>query len=83
MGLTRAIASEVGRHGIRANVVAPGFIETDMTAALPAKARERNVAQIPMGRMGSADEVAAAIVWLLGDSCPYATGTTLRVAGGR
>jgi NAD(P)-dependent dehydrogenase (short-subunit alcohol dehydrogenase family) len=82
--LTTGLAQEVGPRGIRVNGVAPGIVRTDIHAAAgdPGRA-ERVAASVPLGRVGEPSEVAEAIVWLLGDACPYATGATLRVAGGR
>jgi NAD(P)-dependent dehydrogenase (short-subunit alcohol dehydrogenase family) len=82
--LTVGLAQEVAPRGIRVNGVAPGIVRTDIHAAAGDPDRvERVAGKVPLGRVGEPDEVAAAIVWLLGDSCPYATGATLRVAGGR
>jgi len=82
--LTHGLAQEVAARGIRVNGVAPGIIRTDIHAAAGDSGRlERVGPQVPMGRAGEPDEVAEAIAWLLSDACPYATGTTLRVAGGR
>jgi NAD(P)-dependent dehydrogenase (short-subunit alcohol dehydrogenase family) len=82
--LTFGLAQEVAARGIRVNGVAPGIVRTDIHAAAGDAGRlDRAVANIPAGRVGEPEEVAEAIAWLLGDSCPYATGTTLRVAGGR
>jgi NAD(P)-dependent dehydrogenase (short-subunit alcohol dehydrogenase family) len=78
------LAQEVASRGIRVNGVAPGIVRTDIHAAAGDAGRlERVAPRVPMGRVGEPEEVAEAIAWLLGDSCRYATGATLRVAGGR
>jgi 3-oxoacyl-[acyl-carrier protein] reductase len=64
------------------NAVAPGFIETDMTASLPDKAREAMVGQIPLGRAGTARDIAAAVVFLASDQAAYITGQVIHVSGG-
>jgi NAD(P)-dependent dehydrogenase (short-subunit alcohol dehydrogenase family) len=82
--LTHGLAQEVAGRGIRVNGVAPGIVRTDIHAAAGDPGRlERVGSRVPLGRPGEPEEVAEAIAWLLGDSCPYATGATLRVAGGR
>jgi NAD(P)-dependent dehydrogenase (short-subunit alcohol dehydrogenase family) len=82
--LTHGLAQEVAARGIRVNGVAPGIVRTDIHAAAGDAGRLDRVApRVPLGRVGEPEEVAEAIAWLLGDSCPYATGATLRVAGGR
>lgn len=82
--LTFGLAQEVAPAGIRVVGVAPGIIRTGLHAAAGDPGRvERVAGDLPMGRAGEPDEVAAAIVWLMSDACPYATGATLRVAGGR
>lgn len=82
--LTHGLAQEVAARGIRVNGVAPGIVRTDIHAAAGDAGRLDRVAPgVPLGRVGEPEEVAEAIAWLLGDSCPYATGATLRVAGGR
>ena len=82
--LTHGLAQEVAARGIRVNGVAPGIVRTDIHAAAGDPGRLDRVApRVPLGRVGEPEEVAEAIAWLLGDSCPYATGATLRVAGGR
>jgi len=82
LGFSRSLALEVARRGITVNVVAPGFIETDMTAALPEKAREALLSQVPMGRAGTPEEVAHAVVFLASDKASYITGTVIHVNGG-
>ncbi len=81
-GLTRALAREVGSRGITVNCVAPGFIDTDMTDRLPAAQKAALLAQIPLGRLGSADEVAHAVAFLASPEAGYVTGVELHVNGG-
>ena len=81
-GFTRSLALEVASRGITANVVAPGMIETDMTAALDERAREALGGRIPMGRLGTAEDVAAAVCFLASDEASYITGQVVGVNGG-
>ena len=82
--LTHGLAQEVAPRGIRVNGVAPGLIRTGIHAAAGEPGRPERIAPaVPLGRAGEPEEIAAAVSWLLGDECPYATGATLRVAGGR
>jgi len=82
IGLTRAIAMEIASRNITVNAVAPGFIETPMTDVLSDKVKEELKTRIPLGRMGSARDVAAAIVFLASDEAGYITGHVLDVNGG-
>jgi 3-oxoacyl-[acyl-carrier protein] reductase len=82
IGLTKSLAREVGGRHITVNAVAPGFIETEMTMALPGSARDAAVAAIPAGRLGTPVEVAAAIVFLAGPDAAYINGHVLHVDGG-
>ncbi|MDE0054467.1 MAG: 3-oxoacyl-ACP reductase FabG [Gammaproteobacteria bacterium] len=81
-GFTRALAREVGTRGITVNAVAPGFIDTDMTAELSDSQRAEMMQRIPLGRMGDAEEVAAAVSFLVSDEAGYITGETVHVNGG-
>ena len=82
VGMARSIARELGSRSITANVVAPGFIETDMTAVLPEEQQAAYRQQIPLGRMGSAEEVADAVTWLASEKAGYVTGAVIPVDGG-
>jgi 3-oxoacyl-[acyl-carrier protein] reductase len=82
IGLTKAIAIEIASRNITVNAVAPGFIETPMTDVLPDKVKDELKARIPLGRLGSARDVAAAIVFLASDEAGYITGHVLNVNGG-
>ena len=82
VGLARSVTRELGGRGITANVVAPGFIETDMTAALPEATQAEYKKAIPAGRYGSAAEVAATIAWLASDEAAYVSGAVVPVDGG-
>lgn len=82
VGMTKALAQEVGSRGITVNVVAPGFVETAMTDALNADQRARLVGGIPLGRMGRPEDVAAAVAYLASDEAAWVTGAVLHVNGG-
>ncbi|MFP6835623.1 MAG: SDR family NAD(P)-dependent oxidoreductase, partial [Pseudomonadales bacterium] len=81
-GFTRSLAAEIGSRGITVNAIAPGFIETDMTAELNADQIGQMLARIPLGRLGSIDDVAEAVAYLVSDGAAYVTGETLSVNGG-
>ena len=80
--LARSIARELGSRGITANVVAPGFVSTDMTAELPEKRQQEILAQVPLGRLAQADEIADVVRFLAGDAAGYITGAVGPVDGG-
>jgi 3-oxoacyl-[acyl-carrier protein] reductase len=82
IGLTKSLAQEVASRNITVNAVAPGFIDTDMTQALAAELKERITAVIPLGRLGTAEEVAGAVRFLASDEAAYITGHVLSVNGG-
>jgi len=82
LGFTKSLARELGSRGITVNAVAPGFIDTDMTRALPDANRQALLQQIPLNRLGSPDDIAAAVVFLASPAGAYVTGETLHVNGG-
>ncbi|TSA22543.1 MAG: 3-oxoacyl-ACP reductase FabG [Betaproteobacteria bacterium] len=82
MGFSKSLAREVGSRGITVNCVAPGFIDTDMTRALPEAQREALAKQIPLGRLGGVEDIAHAVAYLASDGAAYVTGVTLHVNGG-
>ncbi|MCH9745425.1 MAG: 3-oxoacyl-ACP reductase FabG [Proteobacteria bacterium] len=82
MGFTKSLAREVGPRGITVNCVAPGFIKTDMTDALPEEQKEALSKQIPMGRLGSVEEIAGSVLFLASDAGAYVTAQTIHVNGG-
>jgi 3-oxoacyl-[acyl-carrier protein] reductase len=82
VGLARSLARELGSRTITANVVAPGFVDTEMTAALPDERKAALLAAIPLGRYAAPDEVAGVVVWLASDAAAYVTGAVIPVDGG-
>ena len=82
LGFTKSLAREIGSRNITVNTVAPGFIDTDMTRELAEEQREALAGQIPLGRLGAAEEVAAAVVFLASPAAAYITGETIHVNGG-
>ncbi|MBQ0722210.1 MAG: 3-oxoacyl-ACP reductase FabG [Paraperlucidibaca sp.] len=81
-GFSRALAAEIASRNITVNSIAPGFIETDMTQALPEAQRELLLKQVPAGRLGQPEDIASAVAFLASDAASYITGTTLHVNGG-
>mgnify|MGYP001815021018 CR=1 FL=1 len=82
IGFSKSLAREIGSRGITVNVVAPGFIDTDMTKVLPDEQREGMLAQVPLGRLGEGDDIANAVLFLASGGGAYITGETLHVNGG-
>ena len=82
VGMSKSVAREVASRGVTVNCVAPGFIETDMTAALPEDVKTSLQAQIPAARLGKTDDIAAAVLYLASEPAGYVTGTVLHVNGG-
>jgi 3-oxoacyl-[acyl-carrier protein] reductase len=82
IGFSKSLAREVGSRGITVNVVAPGFIATDMTAQLGDEQKERLVQQVPVGRLGNVEDIAQAVSFLASPHASYITGETLHVNGG-
>jgi 3-oxoacyl-[acyl-carrier protein] reductase len=81
-GFSRALARELGSRAVTVNCVAPGFIDTDMTRELPEEQRELLLAQIPLGRLGAPEEIAALVCFLCSDAAGYITGETVHANGG-
>ncbi|APH55537.1 3-oxoacyl-[acyl-carrier protein] reductase [Granulibacter bethesdensis] len=82
VGMSKALAQEVGSRGVTVNVVAPGFVETAMTDVLPEASREKLLQSIPLGRMGRPEDIASSVVYLASDEAGWVTGATLHINGG-
>jgi acetoacetyl-CoA reductase len=82
-GFTKALAQEGARSGITVNAIAPGYIDTDMVAAVPADVLAKIVARIPVGRLGKADEIARGVLFLVADDAGFVTGSTMSINGGQ
>jgi len=82
VGFSKSLAQEIGSRNITVNVVAPGFIDTDMTAALPDMVKEEMLKRIPLRKLGDPDDIANAVAFLASDDAKYITGTTIHVNGG-
>ena len=82
-GFTKALAQEGAKFGITVNAIAPGYIDTDMVAAVPANVLEKIVARIPVGRLGKAEEIARGVLFLVADDAGFVTGSTMSINGGQ
>ena len=82
-GFTKALAQEAAARGVTVNVIAPGYVETDMVRAVPADVLEKIVARIPVGRLGKPEEIARAVLFLVADEAGFITGSTLSINGGQ
>ena len=82
-GFTKALAQEGARYGITVNAIAPGYIDTDMVAAVPENVLEKIVAKLPVGRLGQADEIARAVAFLASENAGFITGSTMSINGGQ
>jgi acetoacetyl-CoA reductase len=82
-GFTKALAQEGAKYGVTVNAIAPGYIDTDMVAAVPAAVLEKIVAKIPVGRLGQAEEIARGVAFLCSDDAGFVTGSTLSINGGQ
>ena len=83
IGMTKALAMELARYSIRVNAIAPGFTETEMTAKIPEKVKEKIIARIPLRRFALPEEIARAVVFLASDDASYITGVTISISGGQ
>ncbi len=83
IGFTKSVAQENARKGVTANVIAPGYVGTDMVAAVPENVLEKIIGQIPVSRLGQVEEIGAAVVYLAGDAAGFVTGSTLSINGGQ
>ena len=83
IGLTKALSMELARYGIRVNAIAPGFTETEMTAKIPEKVKEKIIARIPLRRFALPEEIAKAVIFLASDDASYITGVTISISGGQ
>jgi len=83
IGFTKALAQENAKKGITVNAIAPGYIATEMVMAVPEKVRDSIIATIPVGRLGEADEIADAVLYLAGEKAGFVTGSTLTINGGQ
>ena len=83
IGFTKALGKAVARRGVLVNCIAPALIDTDMAAQLPPETRDYVVSRVPMGRLGTAEEVAALVAWLCSDECSFSTGAVYDISGGR